>query len=200
MNARNQAGFTWVEVIVSLAVVLVACAVVCSLVVPGVSSTIGKPRMTGSLSNMRQLHLVAQQMALDGVTTGNMNLGWPGDLGGSFSNWMAQILKGGYLTTNDLCKLLSAPGCVVPPGKIPPMNETAVRVYAVTKDSPGDAVLFTSGNFTNTPTGGEALGQTAKLFGNKGFVVFRKGGDGGVYLPRQIGKTNLIGSYVPLCQ
>jgi hypothetical protein len=149
---------------------------------------------------MKTLHLVAREMEFDGSKTGNTNLGWPGDTGGSFTSWTAQILKGGYLTTNDLCKMLSAAGCIVPQGKIPPMNDTAVRVYAVTKDSPGDAVLFTSGNFTNTPTGGEALSPSAKPFGNRAFVVFRKGGDGSVYLPRQTGQTNLIGSYVPLCR
>jgi hypothetical protein len=149
---------------------------------------------------MKTLHLVNQQMALDGVNKGDTNLGWPGDTGGTFTNWSAQILKGGYLTTNDLRKMLSAAGCIVPPGKIPPMNETAVRVYAVTKDSSGGAVTFTSGNFTNTPTGGEALSPSAKPFGNKGFVVFRKGGDGSVYLPMQVGKTNLIGSFVPMCR
>ena len=154
--------------------------------------------MTSSLENMKTLHLVTQQMALDGVSKGDTNLGWPG--GGSFSNWTAQIVKGGYLTTNDLCKMLSAAGCFVPPGKIPPMNETAVRVYAITKDSTGDAVFLTTANFTNTPTGGEALNPAAKPFGNKGFVVFRKGGDGSVYLPKQVGKTNLIGSFVPMCR
>jgi type II secretory pathway pseudopilin PulG len=196
MNARNQAGITLVEVLVCLSIFLV----VCSLAVPGASSVICKAQMTGSLSNMKTLHFVTQQMAMDGTTKGNTNLGWPGDLGGTFSNWTGQIVKGGYLTPNDLCKMLSAAGCIVPPGKIPPMNETAVRVYAVTKDATGDAVFLTSGNFTNTPTGGEALCPSAKPFGNKGFVVFRKGGDGSVYLPRQVGKTNLIGSFVPLCR
>ena len=117
-----------------------------------------------------------------------------------FTNWAAQILKGGYLTTNDLCKLLSAPGYIVPPGKIPPMNETAVRLYAVTKDSPTNAVFLTSANFTNTPLGGEPLNPSAKPFGNKGFVVFRKGGDGTILLPKAVGQTNAIGSFVPMCR
>jgi hypothetical protein len=156
--------------------------------------------MVVSLSNMKQLWLATKQMAQDGETSGNTNLGWPGDTGGSYTNWTAQIVKGGYLTTNDLRKMLSAAGCIVPPGRIPPMNETAVRVYAVTKDSPGDAVFLTSANFTNTPTGGEALNPSAKPYGKRAFVVFRKGGDGCVYLARQVGKTNLIGSFVPMCR
>jgi|GEM_PF-465365 len=196
MNPRNQAGITWVEVLVIIVIIFVLW----SLSIPAVTVGPSKSILTASLSNMKQLHLVAQQMAQDGVTKGDTNLGWPGDTGGSFTNWTAQIVKGGYLTTNDLCKLLSAAGCIVPLGKIPPMGETAVRVYAVTKDSPGDAVFLTSANFTNTPTGGDALSPSAKPFGNKGFVVFRKGGDGSVYRSKQVGQTNVIGSFVPMCR
>ncbi len=196
MKPRKQAGITLVELLVVLGIIFVLW----SLAIPRVTITMEPGRMTQALSNLKQLHLVAQQMALDAETTGNTNLGWPGDLGGSFTNWTAQIVKDGYLTANDLCKLLSGPGVVVPPGKLPSMNETAVRVYAVRKDSPGEVVFLTSANFTNTPTGGGPLSPSAKPFGNKGFVVFRKGGDGGVYLPRQVGNTNIIGSFVPLCR
>ena len=187
-----------VEILVIIGIIVILATVH----TPGSLTPIGfaNARMAQSMRNMKQLHMVAQQMAFDGETNGSTNLGWPGDSGGSFANWTAQIIKGGYLTTNDLCKLLSAPGLIVPPGKIPPMNETAVRVYAVTKDSPGDAVFLTTANFTNTPMGGEALNSSAKPYGNKGFAVFRKGGDGTIMLPKQVGQTNLIGSFVPLCR
>jgi Tfp pilus assembly major pilin PilA len=196
MNSRTQAGITWVEVLVIIVIIFVLW----SLSIPAVTSTLEPGQMTQALSNMKQLHIAAQHMALDGETTGNTNLGWPGDIGGSFKNWAAQIVKGGYLTTNDLCKLLSARGVIVPAGKIPPMNETAVRVYAVTKNSPYDAVFLTSANFTNTPTGGEALNPSAKPFGNKGFVVFKKGGDGAILQSKKVGQTNVIGSFVPMCR
>lgn len=194
MNSRNQAGLTLVEAIVCVAIILILA----SLALPRIGHR--GDGMSQPLSNMKQLHLATQQMALDGVATGETNLGWPGDIGGTFSNWAAQILKGGYMGTNDLCKMLSAPGVVVRPGKILSMNDTAVRVYAVRESSPTNAVFLTSANFTNTPTGGEPLNPWAKPFGNKGFVVFRKGGDGGILLPRQVGQTNLIGSFVPLCR
>jgi len=203
MNPRNQAGLTLVEFIVIIGIILIlAFLPLCNID----HSAKGRMTMMQSSSNMRQLHLVAQQMAIDGFRAGDTNLGWPGDLGGSFTNWTTQLLKCGYLTTNDLCKLLSARGLIVPPGKVPAMNDTAVRIYAVCKDSPVDAVLFTSANFTNTPTGGEALSPSAKPYGNEGFVVCRKGGYGSiglygsVYLPRQVGQTNIIGSFVPLCR
>ena len=197
MNPRNQAGITLVEVIVCIVIILFLC----SLALPRIGGTgLGKPPMGQLLSNMKQLQLCAQCMALDGVTTGDYALGWPCDLGGSFTNWTAQILKGGYLSRNDFCKLLSAQGVIVPPGKLPTMNVTAVRLYAVRTDSPTNAILLTSANFTNTPTGGNALNASAKPFGNKGFVVMRKAGDGAVLLPTQVGLTNLIGSFVPMCR
>jgi len=37
-------------------------------------------------------------------------------------------------------------------------------------------------------------------FGNKGFVVFRKAGDGAILMPKQVGQTNVIGAFAPLCR
>lgn len=59
--------------------------------------------------------------------------------------------------------------------------------------------MFTTANFTNTPTGG-TLNTNFPPFGTNRFAVFRKGGDGGVYLSKQVGQTNLIGSFVPMCR
>jgi hypothetical protein len=50
-------------------------------------------------------------------------------------------------------------------------------------------VFLTTANWTN----GQPLGQDAKPYGNKGFVVFRKGGDGAILLPKQYNSTNVIG-------
>jgi len=195
MNRRGQAGLTLVELLVLIVILLVlafCCHTRCG------TPMMMKHGMTEALSNMKQLHLTCQQMVLDGETTGDKSLGWPGSYA-TWGAWTAKVAPG-YVSTNDLCKLLSAPGFVVPPGKIPPMKESAVRVYAVTKDSPTNAVLLTSANFTNTPTGGEPLNPSAKPFGNKGFVVFRKSGDGAIYRPNQTGQTNIIGAFVPMCR
>ncbi len=81
------------------------------------------------------------------------------------------------LKTSD--KLLTAPG---------PMKE-AYTVFAVTEDDSANTVLFASKNWHGP--------QSSKLsdepFEGRGFVVFRKGGDGAVLLANQINKTNLIG-------
>ena len=137
-------------------------------------------------------------MALDSVTTGDKTLGWPGTYD-TWGAWATNVVPG-YLSTNDFCKILSGPGIIVSPRKLPQMSETALRLYAVDDGSPTNAVLLTSANFTNTPAGGEPLNAAAKPYGKKGFMVFRKGGDGAVYLPSQVGQTNIIGSFVPLCR
>lgn len=158
----------------------------------------GGGHMTQTLSNMKQLHLATQQMALDGEFTTNSALGWPGDTGGTFSNWTTQLVHGGYLSTNDLAKLLSAPGMKVPTNTIPLTNHTALIVYAVKANSPDDALFLSTANFTYTPTGG-VYDPSAEPYPKKGFITFRKAGDGAILTPRQANMTNIIGSYVPIC-
>lgn len=194
MNPRNQAGITLVEVVVCVVIGLFLCL----LAIPPVTSGSPKTPLLASLSNLRQLQLTCEQLAIDGATTGDTNLAWPGHYT-SYGAWVTNVVPA-YLSTNDFCKIVSAPGLTVPSGRLPRMDATAIRLYAVGSESPTNAVLLTSANFTNTPTGGEALNPSAKPFGNKGFVVFRKGGSGSVLLPKQVGQTNIIGSFVPLCR
>lgn len=197
MNSRLNAAFTWVEALVAIAVlsVLVILALPSSLFSGGCMVSGQK---TQTLSNMRQLHLATQSMALDGVTDRNTNLAWPGDTGGSFSNWTRQIVPA-YLGTNDFFKLMSAPGVAVRSGKLPTrMTDCALRVYAVTGEASGSFVFLTTANFTNTPHAGPPLQKDAKPYGDTGFVVFRKGGDGAILLKNQAAQTNLIGEYAPL--
>lgn len=195
MRPRHDAAFSWIEVIVLLAVLAILAALALPAVTHGFSCGGG---MTQTLSNMKQLHLATQQMALDGVTAEDKSLGWPGDIGGTFSNWTRQIVPA-YLGTNDFCKLLSAPGVVVPMGKIPTtLSQSAVLVYAVSSNSPANAVFLTTANFTNGPSGGTPLSDKIKPYGDKGFVVFRKAGDGAILLKNQATNANLVGSYVPL--
>lgn len=195
MNPRPHAGFTLVEFIICLAVV----GILIFLAMPRISCGPISGTQTQTLSNMKQLHLATQQMALDGTTTTNLTIGWPGDIGGGFSNWTAQLLKGNYLSKNDLCKLLSAPGVIVSAKDTLATNDTALLLYAVKEDSDGGTVFLTTANFTNTPTGGTPLSLSAKPYGTKGFIVFRKAGDGAILAAKQVGMTNVIGAYAPLC-
>lgn len=194
LPSRNAEGFTCPEVLG----IVVLIVVLAGYFLPAILTALRRDRHPQVLSNMRQLHLATQTLELDGTTTDDSKRTWPGDYDGTFTNWGRQLVPE-YLTTNDFCKLLSAPGVVVPLGKLPTlMDETALRVYAVSSNSPANTVFLTSANFTNTPTGGAPLQKSAKPYGARGFAVFRKGGDGAVLLPKQVGNTNVIGGYVPL--
>lgn len=199
MKPPGEKALTVTELLVALVVILVAIGFLLSLSHVTWTSSLTQGQMSQTLSNMKQLHLATQQMALDGITTGKTNLGLPGDIGGTFSNWTAQIVSGNYLTAWDLSKMLSAPGIVLNPRQIPATNTTAVLVYAVKEQSEGSTVFLSTANFTNTPTGGLPPLADAKPYGNDGFIVFRKAGDGAILKPKQAGKTNLIGGFVPLC-
>lgn len=196
MNSRKQAGFTLTEFIVCALIVIILLAVT----LPNVTVHIPRGSMTQSLSNLKQLHLATQQMALDGNTTGNTNLGWPGDIGGTFTNWAETLVREKYLTTNDLRKLLSAPQKVEPSGGFPTKKDSAFVIYAVREISKDDAVFGSTANFTNTPNGGLPPEKDAKPYGNVGFVVFRKAGDGAILQARQAGQTNIVGTFVPPLQ
>ncbi len=125
---------------------------------------------------MKQLHIATQQMVLDGETTGDARHGWPADTGGTFTNWTRQLVPA-YLATNDFCKLLSAPGRIVPVSMFPPkMSDGAVIVYAVSSNSPPETVLFTSANFTNSPEGGGALAQIGETFWHEEVCCFPQRG------------------------
>lgn len=139
-------------------------------------------------------------MAADGITNGNTNLGWPGDTGGSFTHWATTLVRENNISTIDFCKLLSAPGKVVPLDPFPAANTNGILVYAVGKKTPEDKVFLSTANFTNSPNGGFKLLANAKPYGDKAFAVLRKNGEGNILYGKQAGQTNLIGSYVPLCQ
>jgi len=195
MNNRFDAGISRVEILVGL----VIFGVVIFVGGPAFFDVIASSHdLSGVqlLSNAKQLYIVTRQMADDGEASGDKSLGWPGDTGSTFTNWQKQLVPA-YLGTNDFCKLLSSVGVTVSPSKFPlkAMSEGALIVYAVSSNSAPETVHFSSANFTNSPTGGSSLLKTAKPWGKRKFVVFRKGGDGAVLVGKDVGNTSRIGSY-----
>jgi len=188
---KRSSGFTLIELLVVISII----AILASLALPAVTGALAKGQMTQTLSNMKQLHLATMQMALDATTTGDTNLGWPGDTGGTWGGWATNIVGGSYMSTNDFKKMISAPG-VMPSADDPASpGKSAIVVYKVGENSESGMVFLTSANFTNDSSGGKAPLATAKPYGNKGFIVYRKGGDGTVLQARQTGEnfTNIIG-------
>ena len=189
----NRFGFTLIELLVVISII----AILASLALPAITGALVRGQQTQTLNNMKQLHLASQQMALDATTTGDTNLGWPGDTGGSWATWATNLVGGNYLSTNDFKKLITAPG-VTPTADTPDTpGKSALVVYAVSENSESATVFLSSANFTNSAQGGTAPTATAKPYGNKGFLVYRKGGDGTILQNRQVGTayTNLIGQY-----
>jgi prepilin-type N-terminal cleavage/methylation domain-containing protein len=196
MKKSRSLAFTLIELLVVISII----GILAALALPAITGALARGQMTQTLSNCKQLHLATQQMALDATTTGDTNLGWPGDLSATptFAQWATNITGGNYLTPSDFAKLLSAPAVVVPVAATNSApTKSAIVVYAVAENSEGSTVFLSSANFTNSTSGGTAPLATAKPYGNKGFVVFRKAGDGAILQPRQTGSayTNIIGQF-----
>jgi prepilin-type N-terminal cleavage/methylation domain-containing protein len=186
-------AFTLIELLVVISII----AILASLALPAITGALARGQMTQSVSNMKQLHLVAQQIALDGSTSGDTNLAWPGDLPTkTWASW-AGIVTNGYMTVADLAKMCSAPPITASSNTVvssTPGTTRAVIAYQVSETNDSAVVIFSSSNFTNkaSPAAPVAGG---KPFGNKGFVVFRKGGDGGVLQVNQATNTNVVGGF-----
>ena len=192
---KRLTAFTLIELLVVISII----AILASLALPAITGALARGQMSQSLSNMKQLHLVAQQIALDGQTAGDTNFAWPGDLPTATRNWAgwAGIVTNGYMTSADLAKMCSAPSVTASSNTIAGSSTTlgvnrAVILYGVTDTNDSAAILFTTSNFTNlaTPVAPIAAG---KPYGTKGFVVFRKGGDGSVLQNNQATNTNFVG-------
>ncbi len=162
------------------------------------------------LSNMKKLQQATQRMAEDLGRQGAP--AWPGDLQGSMAQWASALTRGGYLSTSDFTQIMSPRSYenaslgslwrdwFPTPPPMPMANTNAILVYAARSNSPDTAVFLSSGNFTNTPTGGLPPRPDATPRSLRSFIVLRKGGDGAIYKLRQAGDTNFIGSFVPLCK
>jgi prepilin-type N-terminal cleavage/methylation domain-containing protein len=191
---KRLRAFTLIELLVVISII----AILAALALPAITGALARGQMTQTMSNMKQLQIVAQQMALDGTTTGDTNLGWPGDMATAWAGWSTNVVSG-YLSTNDFAKLLSAPVVVAPldttPSGLVAGSNRAIILYDVRETNDNSTVIFSSSNFTNGSSGGTAPVPAGKPYGNKGFVVFRKGGDGAVLQARQAGQSNVVGAF-----
>ena len=91
-------------------------------------------------------------------------------------------MQNGYLKGADLQKLLSAPGaaCTVsgdfnadPPTITGIAPKSALKIYRLKESDASNAIFAVTANYTyNT-----AITTTGTPYGDKGFIVIRKGGD-----------------------
>jgi prepilin-type N-terminal cleavage/methylation domain-containing protein len=188
MKKNARVGFTLIEMLVVISIIVVLAA----FAGPALFNALAKGQLTTSLNNARQLYLAGQQMALDGATNSDPTRAWPGDLidtasGGTTSGasistlqqYVTRLVQGDYLKAGDVQKLLSAPGAnctaiadtttnVVTLG-----GRSALKVYKVKETDSTNTVFAVTANYTYDT----ALDPSLAPYGDKGFVVQRKGGD-----------------------
>ena len=179
-------AFTLIELLVVISII----AILAALALPAITGALTRGQASQTLSNARQIYLASFNFAADGVTTGDPTFGWPGDLANSWSDWAEGIVNNGYLTTNDFNKMLQAPG-INRPGNtsVTSSSPSALKVFGIMASSPMEAIFMATDNVV---TPGTALLQNAVPYGNKAFILFRKGGDGTVYQGTQATNSTLF--------
>ncbi len=191
MKIKRPSAFTLIELLVVISII----GILASLAIPAVTGALLRGQQTGTLSNGRQLHIATQSMELDNFTAGSLG-GWPGSATNSVSSsvalWTA-ALTNGYLTPNDLKKVLTAPG--KSPDATFSAATIAFNVYQVGNVEDSGVIFLSTANW-------DAVAHTAptadaKPYGNKGFVVVRKGGDGQIYQNQFATNTNVYATNQP---
>jgi prepilin-type N-terminal cleavage/methylation domain-containing protein len=191
MKRNPSAAFTLIEMLVVISII----AVLAAFAVPALTSALARGQMTGTLNNTRQFYLAAQQMALDGATNSDANLTWPGDAPDAatltLETYCERLVQNDYLKIGDVQKLLSAPGavCTVTPpdsSTTPPTGmklggKSALKVYKVKDSDSSNTILAVTSNYVYDT----ALTSTDSPFGDKGFIVQRKGGDANILRKNQ---------------
>jgi prepilin-type N-terminal cleavage/methylation domain-containing protein len=183
---KSPSAFTLIELLVVIAII----AILAALAVPALTSALSKAQMNGTMNNMRQLYLAQFQMSNDGAATGATNLAWPGELPAadqaSLQAYLNAVLRAGYLRGADVGKVISAPGAnptvtvtvgtpdtVALGGVIP----AAVKVHGCIDADPAHTIFAASHNYIYDT----ALLSPSVPYGQKGFIVMHKGGDGAVF-------------------
>jgi hypothetical protein len=122
--------------------------------------------------------------------------------------FVQRLVDNDYLKPGDL-KVFAASGITpwtgtyAPPANAnspgalaPAFNGTtncAFKIYKVTEKDGGNALFLATKNFTYSDNASTAINSTAAPFGDKGFVVFHKGGDGTFYKKQQATSKAILG-------
>jgi prepilin-type N-terminal cleavage/methylation domain-containing protein len=165
-------AFTLIELLVVISII----AILASLAIPAVSSALVRGQMTQTLNNARQLTLATQTMSIDTTTAGS-GVSWTTGTNGdplTVSTFSAALTDGKYLSSSDLRKVYAAPGVVIDDTNYSADN-IAFSIMETLESSPSDQPFVITKNWQDG-----ALTPDAP-YGEKGFIVFRKGGDGGTY-------------------
>lgn len=180
---KRSSGFTLIELLVVISII----AILASLAIPAVTGALARGQMAQTLSNMKQLHLATFNMDLDNQQAGQAS-GWPGSSNSAMTTaltWAAALTNGNYLKASELQKMLSAQTLQVT--NVTTTNGWALTVYGVGNTDDNGVVFLSTANitFASAATNASAAPTSAsKPYGDKGFVIFRRGGDGQILQAR----------------
>jgi prepilin-type N-terminal cleavage/methylation domain-containing protein len=187
---HSVSAFTLIELLVVISII----AILASLSIPAVTGALARGQMTQTLNNARQLHLQTQTMTIDTTTSG---FGWSwtydGTNAGSLSGFCTALMSNNYLTANELRKIFTAPGVTPPAGdSVFTAGNVAFKVMQTKDSDPSENVFVITKNWSS----GGLQGET-QPYGNKGFVLMRKGGDGAVFTrATDATSSNVIGTNI----
>ncbi|SDT87932.1 prepilin-type N-terminal cleavage/methylation domain-containing protein [Verrucomicrobium sp. GAS474] len=179
-QVRRQ-SFTLVELLFVITII----GIIAGLAFPAMGNVMTKANLLKAVSNGKNICTAAQTSAFDANSTGSANYGWPADVGTfpSAHDYFILLTKNDYLKVTDM-KILSVPGIQAFPGQDPTQLSARYVAYGlgnVGENDDGSAIFLFTKNWKPTRTSGSALNPTDKPFGEKGFVVIHKGGDGNSY-------------------
>lgn len=179
-------GFTLIELLVVISII----GILASLAIPAVSGALTRGQLTGTLNNARQLHMATQTMDLDNTAAG-VGGGWPGASNTSVQNFGAWVsaLTNGYLSPQELQKLMTAQSEVA--ANPPTATPNAFNVYQVGNVEDSLSIFITTKNWDATQPASLPT-SASKPYGDKGVVVFRRGGDGAIIQNRFLTNTNAV--------
>jgi prepilin-type N-terminal cleavage/methylation domain-containing protein len=185
-------AFTLIDLLVVISII----AILASLAIPAVTGALTRGQMTQTLNNARQLHLQTQTMTIDSSTTGE---GWSwtydGTNMGTVSSFLQALVDNKYLTDSELRKILTAPGVIPPSGSGYNAGNIAFKIFATLDSDTSVNPFVVTKNWVSTQNG---LDPQAQPYGEKGFVLMRKGGDGSVFSrPMDAKSTNVFGTNTP---
>ena len=207
MKIKNKlsSAFTLIELLVVIAII----AILAALAVPALTSALNKAQMTGTMNNAHQLYLAQFQMSNDATATGASNMGWPGDMitagvfvAGDYQAYLNVLLRNGYLKGGDVAKLMNSPGGNFNPTidytASPPVisgmgtGDAGIKVYTVSDADSINCIFAASHNYVyNTALVPPDSTTGAGIpYGQKGFIVVKKGGDAAVFRAGQALNSN----------
>lgn len=173
-------AFTLIELLVVISII----AILASLAIPAVTGALVRGQMTQTLNNARQLTLATQTMSIDTTTAGS-GVSWTTGTNNEaldVAGFSQALTDGKYLSPTDLQKIFAAPGVVVNNTNFT-ASGIAFAIMQTSESSPSDQPFVITKNWESGSL------TTNAPYGEKGFVVFRKGGDGGVHT-RPVDATN----------